>query len=249
MVLVAVFILIQPPNSVAEEPSREAPFTKSDSQCVAADLLVSQGLPANGVGHYYYGGVEWPEMTSAIDVGAATVTVTADLENLAQMLQYDALWIDQRDMDGSLTETEEDNVAAFIATGRRVVMIGENPWWADWNQQILDLVGGTFVGENTTWTLYTAAAHELTQGVSSIYVNAGGYCTGGTALFDWNVATVWSDSVLTLLDVSFMSTDYWDSNHNQEFSQNIAQWIGCKEALFADGFESGNTTAWSGTVP
>ncbi len=240
----------------AEEPVGAKVIAKSNGSCVGADVLVSQGWPANGVGEFFYGGGEWIQMTASIDAAASSVTVSADLEDRPDMLQYDALWIDQRDCDacpgpGALTPTEFDNVKFFIATGRRVVMIGENPNWSAWNGQILGLVDGVFGGEVPEWTLDRATLHELTVGVSSVYVTAGGYCAGDDriSLFNWSFATLWKDeSVLTLLDVNFMSNEFWNHLNNPEFNNNIAQWIGCKEILFADGFESGDTSAWSVTV-
>lgn len=229
----------------AEEPSRD---------CPGVELLVSQGWPAGGVSEFYYGGDKWPEMTSAIDAAAASVTVTPDLEDLSMMLLYDALWIDQRDHDmgfgpKQLTATEEANVAAYIDTGRRVVMIGENQNWTSWNEQILGLVGGVFEGEALDWTIYPIAVHPLTDGVSSVYVNAGGYCTGGLALFDWNFATEWGGSVVTVLDVNIMSELFWSANQNSVFATNLAAWIGCETPLiFFDGFETGDLGRWSAAV-
>jgi hypothetical protein len=257
----AVSIAMSPVWVQAEQPGHQATPADSVNACDAADLLVSQGWPANGVGENYYGGAEWPQMTTALNTAANSVTVTADLEDLAEMLQYDALWIDQRDFDGSphgpgeLTSTEVTNVIRFIATGRRVVMMGENPWWTDWNNQILGTVGGVFGGEMPTWTLETVRVHELTVGVSTVYANAGGYCYGGTSLFNHNFATLWAvESVLTILDVNFLSDDYWTYHNNAQFSINIAEWIGCKSPqmdhiLFIDGGESGGTDAWSAVVP
>jgi len=219
--------------------------------CPGVDILVSQGWPAGGVSEFYYGGDKWPEMTAEIDAVAASVTVAPDLDDLSTMLLYDALWVDQRDHDmgpgpGLLNATEEANVAAFIATGRRVVLIGENQNWTNWNNQILGLVGGVFEGEALDWTIFPIVAHELTDAVASVYVNAGGYCTGGLALFDWNFATVWDGSVVTVLDVNVFSFDYWSSNDNSRFAVNLAQWVGCRSpAIFRDGFEAGDTGRWS----
>jgi len=192
-------------------------------------------------------------MTAALDASAATVTVTASLENLTYMLSFDALWIDQRDCDdcpgpGILTPNEEANVAAFIATGRRVVMIGENQWWTAWNNQILGLVGGSFIGEGPTGYIYTVVPHDLTAGVSRLAVNAPGVGDGGVSLFDHNVIALWGLSVLTMLDCNIVG-EYANDFDNNEFIPNLADWIGCERGLFADDFERGDTGAWSATVP
>jgi hypothetical protein len=213
-------------------------------QCVEAELAVSQGVG------YGYGLPSWPELTAAVDAATASVTVLADLEDGDGLMSFDALWVDQRWTAGSLTSTEEANIAAFIASGRRVVMWGDHVGWSAWNAQVLTLAGGSYSGLEHNGTMNTAYSHQLTSGVSQVEVGWGGVAdSGGTPLFDHSVATLWgAGSVLTILDVDGASS-LWDQHDNAQFYTNVADWIGCYSPLFADDFESGSTTAWSGSVP
>lgn len=139
-------------------------------------------------------------------------------------------------------------MAAFIATGRRVVMIGENPWWTGWNEQILGLVGGGFVGEGPTGYISTVVPHELTADVDMVHVGAPGVSYGGLSLFDHRVVTLWGLRVVTTLDLNVVG-EYASSSDNDQLIPNLADRIGCRRGLFADDFESGDTGAWSETAP
>jgi hypothetical protein len=192
----------------------------------ATNILLSDSGGAFGYG---YGYNQWDNITNALNTASGNgVTVTSNFTNLAQMLAADALWLDQRWTGGSLSGTELSNLATFISTGKRVVMIGENSAWASWNNQILGLVGGTFVGDGfgSATTIYS---HALTAGVSSVTLPAAGLSTvsGGTALFNQNWATLWgaNQNVLTLLDVNVMSDGNWGAANNAVFANNVAQWI------------------------
>ncbi len=211
----------------------------------AQSLLVSEG-----VGDFAYGDSEWTNMTAALDSafgGSANIDVVPNLEDLGLMLSYDALWLDRRWASGSLSSLEESNIAAFIGSGRRVVMIGENKVWATWNSQILGIVGGTYNDSWYTGTTSSILAHELTVGVSTIDLPMGGTASNGTPLFEENFATLWdgndNDEVLTILDMNFMSnmSDYynvltildvnlmgdgsWGSEDNGQFATNTANWL------------------------
>lgn len=229
----------------------DATAVDSTPACVPARLVVSQGYATSGI-ESYYGGTDWPEMSAALDGAAASVTVVPDLENLGQLLGFDALWIDQRDTTGQLTAAEAANVAAFIATGRRVVMIGENDTWRPWNEQLLGLVGGSAVpGVAPSYTLMATAVHELTAGVTVIQLLSPGVAVGGTSLFDQNSVTLWGDdtTVLTILDVNGMGQS-WSFLDNAAFFTNVAAWIACAAPpLFEDDFEHGDLSAWSAVAP
>lgn len=191
---------------------------------VRASILVSD---SGGIGGYGYGYSSWTSMTAALDAASGnTVTVAPNFANLGQMLSFDALWLDQRWTSGSLTATEVANIQAFIATGRRVVMIGENNNWTAWNQQILGIVGGTYNGGNLNGTANAIVNNSITSGVPTINLPAAGdagNAVGGTALYDLNFATLWgaNDNVLTILDVNVFD----NINGNAQFRTNVAQWI------------------------
>ncbi|SEL93466.1 VPLPA-CTERM protein sorting domain-containing protein [Syntrophus gentianae] len=184
----------------------------------AATVLLSDSGGALGYG---YGYSSWTNMTNALDTATGNqVTVVSNFSNLSQMMTYDALWLDQRWTSGSLAATEVSNIASFIATGRKVVMIGENSSWTSWNNQILGIVGGTFAGESSA-TAYPIVFNSLTNGISSIDLPTAGLANGGTALFDQNFATLWGSNVLTLLDVNVLDNSYG----NAQFETNVANWV------------------------
>jgi len=193
----------------------------------AGSVLVSQ----TG-GNYAYGyGSNWTGMTSALN-SAASVTVAADFTNLAQMLSFNALWLDQRGTTGSLTAGELSNLAAFIATGRRVVLMGENDNWTAWDNQILGLVGanlGGFLNGNAPQS--PVVSNALTAGITSVSPVAMGLASaGGTNLFTQRFATLWgaNQNVLVILDVNLWdnSGTGFSADSNAIFGQNVAAWIG-----------------------
>jgi hypothetical protein len=193
--------------------------------CQAAQLLVSD---SGGTLNYGYGYSNWVNFTAAINSafgGAGNVTVVPDLTNAGQVAAADAVFLDQRWLTGTLSATEITNIQNFIASGKRIVMIGENSSWNPWDQQILGIVGGTFVtdfGGVTTPVL----VHPLTAGVTQLNLAAAGIASGGTPLFDQNFATLWgAQNVLTVLDVNVFDESHWpDPNHTQ-WGNNVAVWL------------------------
>jgi hypothetical protein len=193
-------------------------------------LLVNQVGPYAGYG---YGLFDWEVMTADLNTafgGAGNITVDASpLNNLAFMLTFDRLWITARQPgDPGLSAAEQANVAAYIATGRRVAMIGENSAWNAWNQSILAPVGGTYGGATTSSVLTPAIVHELTAGVSSLFTIADGVvASGGTSVFDQNVVTLWggAQNALSILSVNIQDDDYGANLDNPTFRTNVATWL------------------------
>jgi hypothetical protein len=68
-------------------------------------------------------------------------------------------------------------------------------------------------------------SNQLTDGVGSVIAPAHGVAFGGVALFSDNFATLWSDNVLTILDVDAFNDTYWNDADNAVFAQNVADWI------------------------
>jgi hypothetical protein len=194
----------------------------------AQTLYVNQTATTSGGLGYGYGNASWGAMTLALEsiFGASNITVNEpDLSDLPTLLGYDRLWLDQRFVGGTLTATEIGNLMAFAATGRRMVMIGENSSWAPWNTQILGIVGGSFVGE-TGGTDSPVIAHPITAGVGTVTLPTVGLASGGTALFTANFATLWGPSlnVLTILDVNIIGDDVLLED-NEVFASNVAAWL------------------------
>jgi hypothetical protein len=53
-----------------------------------------------------------------------------------------------------------------------------------------------------------------------------GIASGGTALFDENVVTLWANGgVLTMLDTNICDTNNWNTLDNATFCGNVANWI------------------------
>jgi hypothetical protein len=174
-------------------------------------------------------------MTDGLDGLASgnngSITTTTDLTDLTFMLNFDALWVDQRGptvaSGGLLNATEISNIATFIATGRPVVLMGANFNWASWNDQIMSIVGGAYDGDAESVFALPIESHQLTDGVENIFLSFAGIAVGGTPLFDVNTATLWGDNVLTVLDV-FMFSDTGQTqtaSDNEVFANNVALWI------------------------
>jgi hypothetical protein len=227
---------------------------RQSGDCPGIDVLVAQGGATMGGSEDFYGGGQWPELSLALDRAARTVSVASDLEDLEHMLLFDALWLDQRGPDAagmaSLSPTEQQNLATFLDTGRRVVLVGGDDDHAGWNAQILALVGGAYAGEASGQTM-PIVSHPLVDGVSSLFLPEVGTASGGSPLFGLPFASLWRGSVLTLLASTGAGSEYWPSADNEVFFENVTRWIGCAESglLFYDGFESGDTAGWSSAVP
>jgi len=190
----------------------------------ATQILLSQ---SNGEFGYGYGFYNWDNMTSYLNTESGYgITTVSNFENYSQMAGFDALWLDQRWTGGTLSSTEIANITAFAATGKKVVLIGENNNWTTWNEQILSITGGTF-GGNFSGNANAIVNNEITAGVLSRYLPASGIVAtgGGTALFDQNFATLWKGNVLTVLDINVLDDVYSGRASNDQFARNIAKWI------------------------
>lgn len=200
------------------------------SSAHASTLLVrSSGYVANTLG---YGKSDWPIMTSMLDSafgGSAHVTTVSDFES-ATLTDYDALWIDLGNIDGlsgdSLSANEINKIKAFILTGKRVVLVGENDSWTNWDNSILSVVGGS-MNAYTDGSTNTVYAHDLTTSVASIDPIAGSTANGGISLFAHAVATLWgsTNNVLVMLDSNAWDDNYIGHADNRRYAQNVANWI------------------------
>jgi hypothetical protein len=188
----------------------------------ATSLLIDQQSPYL---NYGYSLSSWGLMTSALNtafVGSGNITVSASpLTDLNYMLGFDRLWVTASQPGSSLTATEIYNISQYIATGRRVVLIGENNSWSAWNNSILATVGGSYAGGETSVALAPAVSNELTAGVNLLRKAGDGIAVGGTSLFSENVATLWGTNVVSLLSINVID----DERNNSQFDTNLANWL------------------------
>jgi hypothetical protein len=216
----------------------------------AGPLLVCPSPNNDGDG---YGGYGWTTMTADLNAAAngagGAVVTTADLSNTSALLGYDGIWVDVRQPGtGTLTSAEASALSAYIATGRRVVLIGGNANYASWNASILGLVGGTDAGTLATGT-YSASAGNLplTRGVGSAHANGGDAAAASaasTSLFVQRFATVWgpAQNVVVLLNTNVTSDNDLDPPvaGNATFATNLAAW--------AAGTLADDTCIWTATT-
>ena len=197
------------------------------SYCNADTLLIDQRNPYLSYG---YGLSLWDNMTGALnsEFGVGNIMVTsATLDNVANLSSYDALWLTARQPDDVLSAAEQTALSAYIAAGHRVALIGENGNWTSWNNSILALVGGSYSGIDTSATLIPVLVHPLTAGITSWNTIADGIATGGTPLFDKNVATLWqpAQNVVSVLSVNAIDDTCGASAGNLQFENNLSVWL------------------------
>jgi PEP-CTERM motif len=216
--------------------------TGTTAQAQAGSLLVN----TNPSGLYVYDGIHvgggvWQGTTSLLQTtfGAHLGTMPT-LDDRAAMLQYDALWVDQRYWSAP-SQYELENILAFANTGRHVVIIGENATWGPWNGAILSALGGSEgPGHDQMWywthghgagcqdgAANTVFQHALTAGVATINMACAGFAVGGTPLFDYNVATLWGpqQNVLTILDANVFDDRFIGYGDGVRFRQNVVDWV------------------------
>ncbi len=245
--------------SLAPAPARAQQPTSPTARLLVntnpAGLRVYDGL--------HYGGGIWRGVTATLDAAyGSRITQVATLSDRGALLAYDALWVDQR-WHHTPGAHEIDNLRAFIETGRRVVLVGENASWGAWNGSLLSALGGAegpLVGplpneggqpgpgcqDGAAGRVFD---HALTRGVARINMACAGYAVGGTALFDYNVATLWGtrQNVLTLLDANVLDDRYGVGYDGRQFRVNVVDWLAAPAASAALTAPEPGTWALVGT--
>ncbi len=194
----------------------------------ALSVLVSRAAGSGIDWGYGVGG--WSGVTALLDEATGgNVAVVDGFEDLAQMLDYDALWLDARysfPAPVRLTALEIANIQAFVGTGRRVVLFGENmDFFGGWDESVLAVVGGTLESVRLNTPVAGVPGHELTDGVQSVAPVMAGVAGGGTPLFEQNFATTWGANVVTVLDVSLFSDANLGQHDNAVFADNLVRWV------------------------
>lgn len=104
-------------------------------------------------------------------------------------------------------QAEIATILGFAASGRRVVIVGENQSAFDygfmtWSAPMVQAMGGQQGDPVLAWsgsgclygTVNTVLSNSLTAGVNSVGVGCAGFAIGGTPLFDYIVATLWGET-------------------------------------------------------
>ncbi len=203
-------------------------------QAVASGSVADCVTPNDdGSGYAHFA---WTGMTADLNAAnAGPLASVADLSNLSQLMNYTGIWVDTRQpTTGTMTSAETTNLQAFIATGRRVVLIGGlgpqpgNPNYSSWNDAILNAVGGpTGTTRFTSSATPAFATSSVTNGVSAIAVPSGAVVSSGVTLFADRVATIWGPArnALVLLDQSALDDDALPMLSNSTFAANLAAWV------------------------
>ncbi len=196
----------------------------------AVNLLVSRGLYQGDYFNRGLGTYDWHDANALLNQNTAiTPTYVLNLEDQAQVMAADAIWINERWTTGSLSAKEMNNLAQFIATGRKVVFIGENNNWRTWNDQFLSIFGIATDPVPHYWTGHQdpLLQNSLTAGMTGLYISEGGVPLGGKPLFAAGVVSLFgpTDNVLTVLDSNVFEGNLSPFEGHQEFAFNTFRWI------------------------
>ena len=185
---------------------------------------------------------QWTQMTADLSAAAGSplITSTAALDDPAALQACTGLWVDLGQSSESLTSAETSNLQAFIQSGRRVVLIGENSYYGTWDGSILSAVGGAYANGNFNGATPARSYTVLTTGVASLNVTQAGTAASSsvsTSLFQDRVATTWgpAQNALVMLDTEALADPALSAAGNSAFASNVATWV-------AGGF--GTTTNW-----
>lgn len=189
-----------------------------------AAILIDQSSPYAG---YYVGaGGDWSTFSSALAAQPGGYTV-GSIGDAAQVAAADAIVVVHRNPflpGASLSADEVANLAGFLATGKRVILIGEGNFWDAWNDSILGFASGGAATHGTvvSGTTTPVVANDLTDGVTSLLMQGVGTAVGGdgVALFGTNFATLWDENLLTVLDGQVFT-----QFGAPAFRDNVAAWL------------------------
>lgn len=195
-------------------------------------IAAAQSLLVIDRSDFYYGVGEsgFTQLTSVMMSSfGGDITYTNTLDDLATLLAYDRIFLNLQQAGGSgLTPQQESNLQAFLATGRRAVLLGENSSWPNWNASLADIVGGAYTGTCTSGNFAPAIGGTLTQNVGMVYLPCGGEMAGGTPVFSGTSAfSLFGNlsNALVMMDYNMVSDNYDHLQDNAAFQQNVALWL------------------------
>jgi hypothetical protein len=176
-----------------------------------------------------FGGSAWTGFTTMFDA-THTRTAIADFSNPAALAGFDAAWVDQ-ELGNALTGAEIANLGAYIGSGHKAVLIGENNSWAAWNASVMSVVGGSHT-DACDWSVGgPLMGGTLTSGIASVQNICGsmvGAAGGAQVLFSNNMAALYavgSGQALVILDSNWNDDSYWLNEDNKQFASNVVAWL------------------------
>ncbi len=186
------------------------------------------GWPQGPSFGYGYGNSQYSFFTTALQNsfgGAGNIQNVGSLSG--SLSSYFSIWIDVQDFNSSFTAAEIANLTAYINSGRRVLLYGENNSWTGWGNSIASLLGGTYTGGAATGAWTPVASNALTAGVNSVQTAASGGINGGTTLFNNNFAALFgaNQNVLAVMDINACDSSRWSQADNAKFCTNVADWL------------------------
>lgn len=194
-----------------------------------ADLILTQTPQGSYQGNSLFGS-SWSNYTTAMQA-AHTLTQTANFENMAQLNAHDAVFVNQ-ELFGHLSALEIANLNAYISSGHKAVLIGENSSWNPWNSDLMTVVGGGSFTSGCDWTAGTpTTSHILTTGITAVNPACGDPINGSanaTILFNNGMAglyNVGAGEALVILESNWIDNSY-STPGNIQFGNNIIAWLG-----------------------
>jgi hypothetical protein len=166
--------------------------------------------------------------------GPGNIAVVSDFSS---PVTATAAMIELRDQHATLSAAEITNLSSFINGGGRLLIIGENYLWNDWNTSFLGLLGGA-VDPSITFSNAPGlplVADSLTTGVGSVQPAAPGIIDSlgptGTSLFSNPYVALWGtqQNVLTILDFNTCRDNGIEAADNARFCGNVAEWLAAGE--------------------
>ncbi len=205
------------------------------SSAWAKTLLIYKGAYQD-----YYGGADYDSVGGWSEIlddafGSANITVTTDSSldayTTENITDFDAILVETGDFndsgdDDALSVSDKAKLNAFIATGKRVFLVGDHNSWSTWNTSITSL---TAMDSATTVSSGDDSYDVLTTDASTITYAAAAAASGtnGTALFGNRISVIWGDSsnVLTVLDMNFNEDRKISNTDNSQYATNNCELV------------------------
>jgi len=235
----ALLLLLASPTSAARNPATGADV---DAWSRYTPVPVRQGVTevlwdtTHGVCFGYEPSGVYADLVALL-VGFNFTTTSAGVDNI-DLSPYEILVINAGSACAtSYTANEVTAVQSFVATGGRVLIMGDNPFAWVWNINPVAQALGATTGVESLVDQYFSnlSPHPIFNGIDEVYFAAGGSLnTTGTMLPQaWTndgvyvtVAVSESPCVVVIGDINaFGEPEYFSQADNQAFAVNVFNWL------------------------